>query len=174
MLKRKRNLDRRSVILIWMMRNSAFWATWEKYEIMLKLPIFLHVLQDPGNLKSLYFKITAQTNKWALGFGKIHSFCHRIRFFGGCKSFDYFARNQEKTPKWICSYTSQVANSMLNVTAWPLTIIRLNVVFHRVLTWALSLFFEILMTSIFHQVYLSLYYLLMTLTTFSLMLKIFN
>ena len=32
----------------------------------------------------------------------------------------------------------------------------------------------ILMTSIFHQVYLSLYYLLMTLTTFSQMLKISN
>ena len=48
----------------------------------------------------------------------------------------------------------------------------LNVVFHRVLSWAR--YFLILMTSIFHQVYLSLYYLLMTLTTFSQMLKISN
>lgn len=27
-----------------------------------------------------------------------------IRIFGGCKSFEHFARNREKTPKWICSY----------------------------------------------------------------------
>ena len=35
---------------------------------MLKLSIFLHVLQDPGNLKSLYIKITAQTNKFGFSF----------------------------------------------------------------------------------------------------------
>ena len=27
-----------------------------------------------------------------------------IGIFGGCKSFEHFARNREKTPKWICSY----------------------------------------------------------------------
>ena len=49
-----------------------------------------------------------------------------IRIFGGCKSFEHFARNRKKHQNESV-VTSQMAKSMLNVTVWPLRIIRLNV-----------------------------------------------
>ena len=48
------------------------------------MSIFLaFFLTRSGYLKSLYRKITGLTNKRALGFSKIHSFCFSIRILDG-------------------------------------------------------------------------------------------
>lgn len=54
-------------------------------------------------------KNIAQTNRRAIGFGNIHSFCYMTIFLDGCSSFGHFARNLQKTstvtPSFYCKFS---------------------------------------------------------------------
>ena len=64
-----------------------------------------------GNLKTPEWKTIAQTNKRALGFGNIQSFCYAIRIFDGCSSFEYFARNLKTKHLAVCAAGDGIVTS---------------------------------------------------------------
>ena len=71
--------------------------------------LFLTLLSRSSNMKSLYRKNIALTNKSAIGFSSIHSFCYMTILFDGCSSFGHFARNLQKTttvtPSSYCNFS---------------------------------------------------------------------
>ena len=69
-------------------------------------------------MKSLYGKNIALTNKSAIGFGKIRSFCSMTIFFDGCSSFGHFARNLEKNSTVIPIFLLQIFNLLYMAVNW--------------------------------------------------------
>ena len=69
-------------------------------------------------MKSLYGKNIALTNKSAIGFGNIHSFCSMTIFFDGCSSFGHLVGNLQKNKHVDPIFLLQNFNLLFMAVNW--------------------------------------------------------
>ena len=90
----EKNLDSRSCITYDVRETQHLKKVWDNVKTVHL--IFLTFFTWPGNRKSLYLNIVAETNKRALGLSKIYSSFYMITIFEGFSRFEHFALNYRK------------------------------------------------------------------------------